>query len=113
MSNDTTLPDNKKLTVIFRIEPGCLGPKGGELVEGFCQYADKNFKLIQSSFVNWQIIPRFDKSQEEIQYQINNKTLTQDKVIKYLSMFDSNLDDFEEIIHNTLSDQIDQYLGHS
>lgn len=111
MSNETTLPDNKKLTVTFRVEPGCLGPKGADLVEGFCEYADKNFKTIESSFVNWQIIPRFDKTLEEIQYQVNNKTLTQDKVIKYLSMFDSNFDDFEEKMHDTLADQIDQYLN--
>lgn len=111
MSNETTLPDSKKLTVTFRVEPGCLGPKGDDLVVGFCEYAGNNFKTIESTFVNWQIIPRFDKSLEEIQYQVNSKTLTQDKVVKYLSMFDSNLDDFEEKIHNTLADQIDLYLN--
>lgn len=110
MSNETTLPDDKKLTVTLRVEPGCLGPKGDDLVVEFCQYADNNFKTVKSTFVNWQIVPRFDKSHEEIQYQVNNKTLTQEKVNKYLSMFDSNLDDFEEKMHDSLADQIDLYL---
>ncbi|MCW8901023.1 MAG: hypothetical protein OQK75_07145 [Gammaproteobacteria bacterium] len=103
------LPDNKKLTVIFRVEPGCLGPDGSEYVEAFCRFAEKEFAPVNSGFIRWSIIPMYDKSFAEIDYKIGSLGLTQDKVARYLNMFDKNADEFEEEISIKISELITQY----
>ena len=62
MKDNLPLPEEKKLTVLFRLEPGCLGPKGVEHIDNFCQLAQKEFKSFHSDFVQWTIVPRIDKS---------------------------------------------------
>ena len=69
------LPDSKKLTVVYRVEPGCLGPTGRDNIEAFCDYANKELAPTDSGFVNWEIMPRYDKSLPEMQYLIANKKL--------------------------------------
>lgn len=112
MKNNLPLPQEKKLTVLFRLEPGCLGPKGEELIDKFCQLAQKEFESLHSDFVQWDIVPRNDKSLPEMQYQINNKKLSQDKAAKFLHIFNKDLGEFENQVHKKLAAFIDQYLGH-
>lgn len=111
MNHMLPLPQDKKLTIVFRVEPGCLGPDGHSQVEDFCFFAQKEFEQLDSDFIHWEITPRFDKSLPEMQYQINNKKLTHDKAEKYLSLFNKGLDEFEAHLHNTLASQIDKFLG--
>ena len=110
MSIKLPLPDEKKLTVIFRVEPGCLGPDGRDHVEEFCQFAQKEFNPVDSGFISWNIVPMYDKSLAEIDYKIGNLGLTTDKISRYLDMFGKNSDDFEEDISNKISDLIIEYL---
>lgn len=104
------LPENKKLTVEFRVEPGCLGPSGKDHIENFCQLAQNEIQLINSDFVHWVIIPRYDKSLAEMQYKINNKNLNHTQAAKYLQLFNKNLDEFEEQLNEKLSQLIEHYL---
>ncbi|MCK5648982.1 MAG: hypothetical protein KAI22_08895 [Gammaproteobacteria bacterium] len=112
MKNNLPLPQEKKLMVLFRLEPGCLGPDGKDHIEQFCQLAQQEFKSLHSDFVHWDIVPRHDKSLPEMQYKINNKKLSHDKAEKFLNIFHKNLNDFEDQLHKKLAVFIDQYLGH-
>jgi len=112
MNIDLPLPQEKKLTVIFRVEPGCLGPEGTSHVDGFCDYAKKQLKDIDSELVHWDIMPRNDKSEPEMQYIMIRKNLDRDKAEKFLQLFDKNIDDFENTFHDNLAQLIDEYLGH-
>ena len=113
MNVDLPLPLYKKLTVTFRVEPGCLGPDGAEHIERFCKYAKQEVSNLHSDFIRWVIIPRFDKTLLETEYKTNNKRLDHDKAEKYLRVFDKNLDEFEEHLQDRLSVLIDQFLGRS
>ena len=110
MNNNLPLPPDKKLTVVFRVEPGCLGPDGENHIEAFCSFAQKEFIQIESDYVCWEIIPRHDKLLPEMQYLINNKKLTQDKAAKYLELFNKDIDELEENLHETLVRLIEQYF---
>ncbi|MFT6898769.1 MAG: hypothetical protein ACJA13_003196, partial [Paraglaciecola sp.] len=41
MPTSLPLPLYKKLTVTFRVEPGCLGPDGISHIEAFCKFAKR------------------------------------------------------------------------
>jgi hypothetical protein len=110
MKNNLPLPKDKKLTVICRIESGCLGPEGESHVQKFCGFAQDEVEVIDSDFVHWEIIPRHDKSESEMQYSVNNKKLSHKKAARYLEIFNKNLDEFEEHLHNKLTDLIDQFM---
>lgn len=111
MANDLPLPLYKKLTVMFRVEPGCLGPDGADHIEGFCKYAKKQVAGLHSDFIRWVITPRWDKTLPETEYKTNNKRLAFDKAEKYLSVFGQDLNEFEEALQDRLSEMIDEYLG--
>lgn len=106
------LSKDKKLNVIFRVEPGCLGPKGDEHVSDFCNFAQKEVDTIDADFVHWEILPRNDKSVPEMEYKIINKKMSHDKAAKYLEIFNKDLDEFEGHLHDKLAHLIDEYLGH-
>ncbi len=106
------LPQDKKLTVIVRVEPGCLGPDGKDHIEEFCNFAQAEVEPIDSDFVHWEIVPRHDKSLPEMQYKTINKMLTHDKAAKYLKMFNKDLDEFEGHLHDKLAVLIEQHLDH-
>ena len=108
---DLPLPLKLKLTITFRVEPGCLGPDGIDHIDSFCQFAQNEVAILDSDFMLWLIIPRYDKSLLETEYSSNNKRLDHDKAEKYLRVFGKELEDFEEHLHDKLSILIDQYLG--
>lgn len=105
------LSNDKKLTVIFRIEPGCLGPEGASHVEKFCIQAALQLQNVKVGFIDWQVVPRYDKSLAEIDYAINNKALNRDQASRYLQHFDEEIDDFEMLAFDKVPELIDQYFG--
>ena len=111
MKNNLPLPQDKKLTIVFRVESGCLGPDGAIHIEEFCRFAQKEFETVDADFVHWKIEPRHDKSLAEMQYQVSNKKLNHDQAAKYLGVFNKDLDEFEKHLHNKFALLIDQYLG--
>lgn len=112
MKNKLPLPQDKKLTVVFKVEPGCLGPEGKAHIKSFCQFAQKEMAAVDANFIHWIIEARHDKKSIEMQYKIGAKKLSHDKAERYLKMFSKKLDEFEGHLHDKLALLIDQFLGH-
>ncbi|GLR71507.1 hypothetical protein [Agaribacter marinus] len=111
MTQDLPLPLYKKLSVLFRLEPGCLGPDGMEHIEAFCTFAKNKVTVLHSDFVRWKVTPRYDKSLPETEYKTKSKRLDHDKAEKYLQIFGQDLDTFEEQFQELLANLIDEYHG--
>jgi len=103
--------NDKKLQVIYRLEPGCLGPNGENHIKDFCKFAQNKAEGIDAEIIIWEFRSRNDKALAEIEYKINNKKLSFDKAKIYLEMFDRNIDDFEEVAHEKISNLIEDYFG--
>lgn len=104
-----SLPSNKKLTVTFRVEPGCLGPQGKHQIDEFCTFAQKGVESLDSDYVIWSIVPRKDKKLPEIQYNVLGKKMNHDQAEKYLSVFGKSLDEFEGHLDDKLANLIDEF----
>ncbi|MCQ8878858.1 hypothetical protein NQT69_12670 [Pseudoalteromonas shioyasakiensis] len=102
------LSDDKKLHLLYRVEPGCLGPNGGQMIERFCDYANQH--LTAPIFAHYHFTPRFDKSKAERQYSVNSKLLAEQQVKTYLTHFKVSKDDFEEQLDELLTQAIDRFL---
>jgi len=110
MSTDTNSPSGIKMTVIFRLEAGCLGPEGKSHIIAFCNFAHKQAKKISPTYIDLKISPRISNDLPEIQYKLNNKALSRQRVEKYLSLFNDNIDRFEEKLNEDLILLIDEYF---
>ncbi len=106
------LPEEKKLTVIFRVEAGCLGPTGDQKVDAFCHHAQKEIATLDADYISWQITPRNDKSLPEMEYKATGKRLNHDQAARYLAAFQANLVEFEEHLNNKITQLINDFLGH-
>ena len=109
--NDS-VPIEKKLTVNLLIEPGCLGPRGKELIYDFCDFALNIFESIGSDYLKWTIGARFDKSLPEVRYSVNNKNLNMEQTSKYLQQFSLEIENFEEQLNERVAFIIDHYHSH-
>ena len=87
MNISLPLDDRQKLTVTYRVEPGCLGPEGDSHVDDFCEFAQAQVVELDADFIHWHITPRHNKQEAEMQYNIGIKQLTHDKADKYLQLF--------------------------
>ena len=112
MKHDLPLPQDKKLTVTYRIEPGCLGPNGSEKVSDFCEFAENGLRTLDSDYVIWNIKPRLDKRLPEMQYTAIGKTLNHAQAEKYLWLCEKALDEFECHLSDRMATLIDDYLTH-
>ncbi len=111
MKDNLPLPHDKKLTVLFRVEAGLLGPKGEEHVETFSKFAEKELISLDSDYIHWEIVPRHDKSNPEMEYMINGRKLSHDKAAKYLEVFEQELDGFELHLTRNLTRLIGEFMG--
>lgn len=107
----TTLPPGKKLTVTFRVEPGCLGPQGDQHVSAFCQFAQTQMAAKDAAFINWDICPRHDKSLPEVDFQLAGKRLTRDQAARYLALFDRRCDDVVSDLEDAIATDIGAYMA--
>lgn len=107
---ETRLPLYKKLLVMYRIEPGCLGPQGVEYVEEFCTFAKKKLKNNHGHCLRWVVKPRYDKSLPELEFQIKNNVVSRENAAKYMDSFDIDIDAFEEALEETLADLVDLFF---
>lgn len=105
-----SIPHNQCLTVIYHIEPGCLGPQGDSHIDTFCGYAQKSFDALELDYVVWQVEPRLDKSVAEIQFKINQKELSRAQAEKYLKLFEEDIIEFESLIGDTLTHLVEDYF---
>lgn len=111
MTTSLPLSGEMKLTVIFRVEPGCLGPQGASLVDEFCLFAQHHVESLDSDYVIWSIIPRNDKTLAEVQYSVRGKKMTHAQAEKYLSLFGKSLDEFESHLDDRLAELIDKFMA--
>ena len=111
MVHNLPVPEDKILTLTFRVEPGCLGPDGISQIKDFCQFAQSQLSTSNSNFLLMKVIPRYDKSIPELQYQINNKTLSQSQVTKYLDLFNQDISNIEENFHEEIANLIEEYIA--
>lgn len=111
MAASQPLSDEMKLTVIFRVEPGCLGPQGASSVDEFCLFAQNHVESLDSDYVVWSIIPRNDKTLPEVQYSVLGKKMNHSQAEKYLSLFEKSLDEFELHLDDRLAELIDKFMA--
>lgn len=104
------LPENKKLLVTYRVEPGCLGPSGAEHISKFCEFTQAKIQSLDDDYIIWDITPRNDKTLPEMQYSVLGKRITQTQAEKYLAVFGKNLDEFEGHLVDHLAVLIDEYM---
>ena len=104
MKMQLPLPRDKKLTVLYRVEPGCLGPDGKQHIDAFCKFAELVSRAIHEQS------PRHDKTLAETQYKVGDKNLSHDQAARYLHMFGKQLDEFEEHLHDALASSIDEFM---
>lgn len=100
-----------KITVICRVEPGCLGPDGADHIEAFCKLGQKEFELIDPNIIEWEIIPRLDKSKPEIQYQLKGRNLSEQQSELYLKALGKDPDEFEDSLFKQLASSVNHYFG--
>ena len=100
--------DEKKIHLMYRVEPGCLGPDGVNHIEDFCHFANKHIKSpYYSQFV---FLPRYDKQKSERQYSVNSRNLSQVQAKAYLNHFEIHIDHFEEQLDELIAKSIDLYF---
>ncbi|CAH9061308.1 hypothetical protein PSECIP111951_02461 [Pseudoalteromonas holothuriae] len=102
------MSEDKKIRLLYRVEPGCLGPTGKDFVEGFCEFA--NSKIKPPVYALFSFVPRYDKTLPEREYTVANKNLSMAQVEAYLDRLDKDKDEFEEQIDELISHAIDAYL---
>ncbi|MCL1142494.1 hypothetical protein [Shewanella gaetbuli] len=107
--NDIQTPP--KLVILYRLEPGCLGPDGLDHIEVFCQIAQRALATLNANICYWQLTPRFDKSLAELQYSLAGKTLTRDKAAIYVSACQADLTQLEEFFEDKLTLLINRYIA--
>jgi len=105
-----TPPEDKKLTLVIRVEPGCLGPNGAEIVDDFCLQSYKDFEPLYSDFIHWRIEVRNDKILPEMDYYVVNKRLDANKAAQYLAVFEQNLAEIEATLEDKMATLINGYL---
>ena len=93
------------------MEPGSLGPDGSQYIKEFCEFAQVQLQACAPFYIIWAIIPRFDKSLAEMEFQLSNKKLTSTKANQYLSVFNESLNNFEDQLDDNLEAIVNQYFG--
>ena len=111
VENESQVPDNKKLRVIFRIEPGSLGPDGMVHIETFCGFVQNDLAHLDSEFIFWEVAPRYDKLLPEIEYTVGGKRLSHEKAAMYMTLFEKHLEEFEIHLGENISRLIEEFLN--
>ncbi|WP_434360440.1 hypothetical protein NF212_07970 [Parasalinivibrio latis] len=99
-----------KLKVLCRLEPGCLGPNGINHIEAFCGVAQKPIQSLLGDRIEWELTPRYDKSEPEFDYVLANRLLTESQAEKYLSSLELTPEDVEEMFNERLTGYITQFM---
>ncbi len=106
----TAISTDKILRVQFRLEPGCLGPDGANLIDAFCQFAQQEINSFNAEFIVWEVTPRVNKTQPEIQYRLNGKGLDTNQASRYLKLLGQDLSSFEEQLNDKLVIMIEKFF---
>lgn len=104
-----------KLTILYRIEPGCLGPDGDDHVDQFCEQAHGQLTQdpeLLNHVVTWVIEPRRDKTLPEMQFKLISKVISHDQAETYLKAAGHELEDLEANFVQSITAQVNHYLGY-
>ncbi|WP_394129957.1 hypothetical protein [Shewanella maritima] len=101
----------KRLTIIYRLEPGCLGPDGVDHILPFCQLINTALRKKEHPYVCWQVVARHDKSLPETQYFVAGKLLSQPQAQVYLAKAEQSLGDTVEQFEEMLTQFINHYIA--
>ena len=110
MSVQLPLAEERKVTVTFRLEPGCLGPQGKSHIDDFCDYAQKEFEATDAGFAHWDLSPRHDKTLPEMEYSWHGRNITRHQAERYFHALSTELEDFEVEVHEKLVHLIEVYF---
>jgi hypothetical protein len=110
MNNSLPLQEDKKLSVTYRVEAGCLGPEGLNHITDFCKFAETEFQTVNSDYISWKIVHREDKTLPEMEYNVFGKMVTEKQAEKYLAVFGLNLDEFEGNLSDNLTTLVNQFM---
>lgn len=111
MVSVSPLAEDKKLLVIYRVEPGCLGPDGKNLIDAFCRFVQLNSQLQDGSVIRLNIVPRNSKSLPEIEYNVVGKRLSYAQAVRYLALFGKSLDGFEGHLGERIALFIEDFMS--
>ncbi|MFT5757947.1 MAG: hypothetical protein ACI9LM_002684 [Alteromonadaceae bacterium] len=112
MTNLLPLHEDKKLSITYRVEAGCLGPDGLNYIADFCKFSQAKLQTLDSDYIAWNIVHREDKTLPEMQYNLAGKIINSYQADKYLSVFGKTLDDFECNLNDHLTTLIHQFMSH-
>jgi len=105
------MPEEKKLTVLYRVEPGCLGPNGKTQIDAFCEFASNKIKSMGLSFLSWDIQPRNDKKLPEMQFFIMGRNVSFEQAGIYMKKFGQDFEAFSDKLDDEMANYIDLFLG--
>lgn len=100
------------MLVTVRVEPGSLGPDGADHIESYCKLAQCYFDKHQSEFLDWNIVPRYDKTLAEIDYSYGDRLLSENQAGKMLDVIGKDFDQMDAEVMEHIATLIDKYLGH-
>jgi len=110
MNHSSPLQEDKKLSVTYRIEAGCLGPEGLNHITDFCKFAQTEFQTLNLEYIAWTIVHREDKTLPEVEYQVFGKMINDTQAEKYLMVFGLSLDEFEGNLSDHLTTLVNQFM---
>ena len=111
MEKPEVLTNDKKLVLIHRVEPGCLGPDGVNYIEEFCQFANKNLRASRGAYIYWKLVPRYDKSLPEMEYSFMQHIINEEQAQRFLMKFDQHLEDYIGDLDVQITDLIERFFA--
>ncbi|MBR9727197.1 hypothetical protein ACFOD0_01245 [Shewanella intestini] len=102
---------DRQLTILYRLEPGCLGPDGIDHIEAFCLLVQKAFIKKLQPIYQLNVVPRYDKSLAEIQFSIGNKVLNDDQADAFFNAAGLEQQKIIDGIEDKLTKLINQYIA--
>lgn len=105
------LHEPNRLRIIFRVEPGSLGPDGRDCVEAFCRYAQPLLTAPDVARLQWELVPRFDKTLPELECRVGSRRLSQTQADQYLQCFGSSFEQIEDLLARDLTQLINAYMA--
>lgn len=109
--NAPTAYNDRVLTLIYRVEPGCLGPEGIKYVEDFCNYSNGTMALLGQGVIQFFFTPRYDKSRPEIEYRLLSKAVKQEQLETYFLRLGATQDEFEGTLGEKIAEMIEQFMN--
>jgi hypothetical protein len=98
-----------RIQLLYRVEPGCLGPDGIDQIEAFCQFAAE--KIPPPNYAIFSFTPRYDKLLDEKEYSLMNRKISDAQVTNYFEKIDKPLDEFESQVDELIAFAVDAFFN--